>query len=201
MWPSNDLITFTILNAELTSVRRALRDHFIRHAMLDARSETEELADPNRIYARRDARSGRLSLVYTPASSTTSPVTVFMTSFDSLGWLELIKVLSGSISGRHVSVVSSSTSVTYPVQWFSIAQDGLRLRMVRVMKDPHWDFYEDGIPLDCENLVAYKKRRIKDRLTRESIAAYCREIAVDPSEPGFWRSPSHGIYFDAAGID
>ena len=61
-------------------------------------------------------------------------------------------------------------------------------RMVRVMQDPHWDFYEIGEPFPFEQTEKYKERIKKKRLTNDMILDYAEAMGYDVRNPDFWKS-------------
>ena len=61
-------------------------------------------------------------------------------------------------------------------------------RMVRVMQDPHWDFYEIGEPFPFEQTEKYKERIKKKRLTNDMILDYAEAMGYDVRNPEFWKS-------------
>lgn len=61
-------------------------------------------------------------------------------------------------------------------------------RMVRVMQDPHWDFYEIGEPFPFEQTEKYKERIKKKRLTNDMILDYVEAMGYDVRNPEFWKS-------------
>ena len=61
-------------------------------------------------------------------------------------------------------------------------------RMVRVMQDPRWDFYEIGEPFPFEQTEKYKERIKKKRLTNDMILDYAEAMGYDVRNPEFWKS-------------
>lgn len=61
-------------------------------------------------------------------------------------------------------------------------------RMVRVMQEPHWDFYEIGEPFPFEQTEKYKERIKKKRLTNDMILDYAEAMGYDVRNPEFWKS-------------
>ncbi len=61
-------------------------------------------------------------------------------------------------------------------------------RLVRVMQDPRWDFYEEGNPFPFEQTEKYKERIKKKRLTNDMILDYAEAMGYDVRNPDFWES-------------
>ncbi len=61
-------------------------------------------------------------------------------------------------------------------------------RLVRVMQDPRWDFYEIGEPFPFEQTEKYKERIKKKRLTNDMILDYAEAMGYDVRNPDFWKS-------------
>ena len=62
---------------------------------------------------------------------------------------------------------------------FELYESGKLVRLVGVSKESTWKFYEIGNLLDFEDVVSYKKRVIKDRLTPENVIHYLRYFNID----------------------
>lgn len=61
-------------------------------------------------------------------------------------------------------------------------------RLVRVMQDPRWDFFELGEPLPFEQTEKYTERIKKKRLTNDMILDYVEAMGYDVRNPDFWKS-------------
>lgn len=71
--------------------------------------------------------------------------------------------------------------------FYHIGKDN-SMRMVRVMQDPRWDFYEIGEPFPFEQTEKYKERIKKKRLTNDMILDYAEAMGYDVRNPDFWKS-------------
>jgi len=70
-------------------------------------------------------------------------------------------------------------------------------RRVTVYKEDGWKFEEAGEPLQFENLDAYKRRRVNERLTQEILRAYGAALGIP-----FWDEEAYGrdvIFLDERG--
>ncbi len=61
------------------------------------------------------------------------------------------------------------------------------------MKDPLWVFHEQGEPCFFEEVGNYKKRRIKDRLNKETLISYCDKLGIKVAEPDFLNPLDMGL--------
>ena len=71
--------------------------------------------------------------------------------------------------------------------FYHIGKDN-SMRMVRVMQDPRWDFYEIGEPFPFEQTEKYKEHIKKKRLTNDMILDYAEAMGYDVRNPEFWKS-------------
>ena len=68
-------------------------------------------------------------------------------------------------------------------------------RLVRVMQDPRWDFFEIGEPLPFEQTEKYTERIKKKRLTNDMILDYVEAMGYDVRKPDFWKS-DNAVYLE-----
>ena len=61
---------------------------------------------------------------------------------------------------------------------FELYESGKLIRFVGVSKEGSWKFYENGNPLDFEDVVSYKRTVTKDRLTPETIIQYMKYFNI-----------------------
>lgn len=64
--------------------------------------------------------------------------------------------------------------------------DGTKKRYVLCYQDPQWVFYEEGEPLEFEDVELYKSRLKKNRLNREIILKYLKRLGWDIMNENFW---------------
>jgi hypothetical protein len=75
-------------------------------------------------------------------------------------------------------------------------KQGNSLRLVQVLRDTDkWEFIERGPVQPFENPVNYKKRRRRDRLTRDDLLKYMRSFGWEFNRSDFWRSESPAVYY------
>ena len=61
-----------------------------------------------------------------------------------------------------------------------------KCRHILCYKDPQWVFYEEGNPLDFENVELYKLRLKKKRLNKEIILQYLNCLGWNMLNENFW---------------
>ena len=64
--------------------------------------------------------------------------------------------------------------------------DGTKKRYVLCYQDPQWVFYEEGKPLEFEDVELYKSRMKKKRLNKEIILQYLKRLGWDVMNENFW---------------
>lgn len=69
-----------------------------------------------------------------------------------------------------------------------------RERLVRVMWDDRWDFYEEGEPMSFEQTERYTERLRRKRLTNDMVLDYAKALGWDLREPSFWTSKRDAWY-------
>lgn len=73
----------------------------------------------------------------------------------------------------------------YPLMEMSFIESGKTIRLIRVIKENKWIFYEVGEPLWFEEKENYSKRRIADRITYDLLLSYSRKNGIDFDSPAF----------------
>ena len=69
-----------------------------------------------------------------------------------------------------------------------------RERLVRVMWDDRWDFYEKGEPMPFEQTERYTERLRRKRLTNDMVLDYAKALGWDLRDPAFWTSERDAWY-------
>ena len=67
-------------------------------------------------------------------------------------------------------------------------------RMVRVMWDDRWDFYEEGEPMPFEQIERYSQRLRRKRLTNDMVLDYAKALGWNLRDPAFWTSDRDAWY-------
>jgi hypothetical protein len=60
-----------------------------------------------------------------------------------------------------------------------------------VQDDGRWEWSASGTPQPFEDIAAYKRRRVRDRLTPDTIAAYCGALDIRPFDDAFYGKAGH----------
>jgi hypothetical protein len=111
------------------------------------------------------------------------------------GWAHFIRKYSQYYKRPCQHIAFSNQYDDYPAFFFYYHEHGKRQRIIQALKDdPKWVFYQEGEPLPFENLSHYKKRRIRDRLTRDIIIEYSKMLGWDIEDENFWKSNKLAIY-------
>jgi hypothetical protein len=180
-----DFLAIALFSAELRRVRQAavpvLAEHFgVGGFALEARP-----LEVSRIYVRRPPRGGAHAIRAVMFEPQSAPKTTAMITNLADGWLTLCNVLAEHVTELQV-LARTSIDREYPLTDFQVWQDGHSVRYVRSMRDnPSWEFYARGTPLGFEEPNRYRARRIRDRLTRDSLVAYLRKLGWDLEDSGF----------------
>jgi hypothetical protein len=133
-------------------------------------------------------------VAFSPANRPTS--TAIVTNFAD-GWNSLSYALAKKSTSLVVQIISTQDGVEYPKHSFQVWRDGVRNRVVHVLRDSDkWTFFQEG-PIDSfETPAHYDRRRIRDRLNREIIVEYVRALGWDIADGDFWRSKECVTYFE-----
>lgn len=70
-----------------------------------------------------------------------------------------------------------------PTEWLNVVRS-----VAAVEEDGRWEWSAWGLPQSFEDLVAYRRRRVRDRLTPDSIISYCGSLGIRPYEESFYRT-------------
>lgn len=55
----------------------------------------------------------------------------------------------------------------------------------------HWEWSATGTPQPFEDVTAYERRRVRDRLTPEMVANYCDTLEIRPFDESFFGTTGH----------
>lgn len=108
--------------------------------------------------------------------------------------------LSHVAAGRHrqfqIQVISTEIQAKFPQNRFTSWNYGEETRSVICMLDTRgWLFYERGKPQPFENVENYRRRRRRDRLTRDILTSYLSSIGIDFTSSDFWTSSQEAVYY------
>ncbi|WP_347253773.1 hypothetical protein [Leminorella grimontii] len=83
-----------------------------------------------------------------------------------------------------------------PLMEMSFVEAGNTVRLIRVMKESKWEFYEIGAPLWFEQKEHYSHRKISDRVTYELLLSYSIKNGVDFTSPNFFRTQKESLWMN-----
>ena len=72
-----------------------------------------------------------------------------------------------------------SNDTVNPFFKFYFSDSNFKERLVQVYKEDKWVFYEEGTPLDIEDINYYRNSRIKKRLNNFIINEYLLKLGID----------------------
>lgn len=82
-----------------------------------------------------------------------------------------------------------------PCYYFKHWDKDNNLRLVRVMCDPRWVFYEEGERFPFEQGEKYNERIKKKRLTNDMIKDYVTAMGWNIRDEGFFDSDQEAVFF------
>jgi len=101
------------------------------------------------------------------------------------GWYSLTNLVAKQLKSGVLNF--RATAAEQYVCAFDYWLNGQRLRSVMALQDEPWMFRQGGKPLQEEDLQQYKARKIKDRVTPQSLANLATKLGWPVLEPHFWR--------------
>jgi hypothetical protein len=138
------------------------------------------------------AATGSSVVLFSPM---TAPALCCFVSDAQDGWYTLGNVLCSKLRCEAFKISMSLPSRDYPINQLIAYAEGEDIRWVRAMQDdPNWEFLSTGALLPVERPEYYKKRRIRDRLTREILVGYMQELGIDIADDDFWRAAGPAFY-------
>ena len=108
------------------------------------------------------------------------------------GWQTLFNALSLELGVESYRISESSGRDDF--YCFQSYQQG-KERVVYLMKDTKWIFYEKGERLPCEQSDMYTKRRIRDRLNEPMLLDYLLQVGLDARDSSFYHSEEDVLVF------
>jgi len=131
---------------------------------------------------------------YSPAAAPDSSCIVTNLSD---GWNSLSYLLAKEHKAYQVQVISTRQGVEFPQNRIEIWNNGESRRTVMAMKDGEkWMFLEKGSVQEFEDEGNYKRRKKKDRLTRDILIRYLEDIGFSITLPAFWLAAGSAIYYE-----
>jgi len=83
----------------------------------------------------------------------------------------------------------------YRFSRFKVSSNEVEERVVYLLKDNRWVFFERGIPLEIENMDNYIKRNKIERLDNEIIIGYLKKAGYDLMKSAFYQTEKKGYLF------
>lgn len=130
---------------------------------------------------------------------TTGPWTAYFDNFvggsDTFGPVSYLArqmgcrgIAIGCREGTSSRDAATSFAVYGPEQtdWLNLVRS-----VAAVQENGRWTWSVQGTPQPYEDLAAYRRRTIRDRLTPGMLAAYCGAIGVRPFDESFYGSAGH----------
>jgi hypothetical protein len=171
--------------AELTRWRRSLPQ--IRDVTVERLSKplvsALEMLDPLSVHREREllVRTQSRWIAYFASSITggdpSGPVSVLS---DALGARALI------VTDRPATMDDRGIG-TYGARTFQMFDRGTELRVVQALQEgSRWSWHAEGQLQPFETAELYETRRISDRLSSDTLVAYCESLGIRLVEPGFY---------------
>ena len=112
------------------------------------------------------------------------------------GWVTLSNYISRNLNIPFYQFSFSNQDTLYKKFSFQKYESGKISRLVYAMQDPKWIYHEQGTALDFENLDNYKRRRIKDKLTKSIIIEYCKALNLNIVDDCFWETQESALFYE-----
>lgn len=190
-------IAFTCMVRSLEQTRLEVRNQLLRPDRITPVVETEGEVDLGEIYLEAPLPGGRhpaKALFFAPRIA--PQVTVMFANYAD-GWQTLSACISKRIPEPIYRFALSADEHDWPMYLFEIWEGGVQRRHVSVIKDvDRWKFWQTGEPLPEEDVAVYKKRRIRDRLTRQYLVSLAERLGFPVGDDRFWQSDSKAVYFE-----
>ena len=131
-----------------------------------------------------------------------SDVFAHLTSLARLNGLRCVRasVVPDTASGRGSQAGGRYGATVFEVYGESKAWLAGVERSVELLDDGgRWRFSQDGPPLPCEDLDAYRARRVKDRFTPALLDRYLREFGLRAFDEDFYAPAGAGVLVEKQG--
>ncbi|SRR5581483_4431019 len=102
--------------------------------------------------------------------------------------VQLMRQLNRSYKTRYFSAFLARDYRSEGFCSFEHVSESGRERVVHVILEPRWKFFEQGEVLSFENPEYYKRRIIRERLTPEIVEEYLKRLGWDLGDAAFWQS-------------
>jgi hypothetical protein len=119
-----------------------------------------------------------------------------MVSNYSDGWDTLNNLICSKTNSSCYSFKLSNKNIPNALNSFTYRESDSYKRIVSVMKDPKWIFYETGNALWFEDPENYKQKMIKNRLNREILISYSIKLGINLNDDSFGISDEQAIFIE-----
>lgn len=192
---ASELLAVTFFDVSIDRMVDAIRDYFCEGEKSSKYKVNTDKMDLGRASLGRPQAGGchpAVAMVYQPRAY--KGRSVFAANLSD-GWHTCVNVLSKKLSADCLSIRTSNAEAKYPINDVRIYCRGEAIRHLRAFKDgARWEFFEKGKRLAIESSANYERRRIKDRLSRESLIETVRAAGWDIRDPGLWESDEPAVY-------
>jgi hypothetical protein len=133
--------------------------------------------------------SQRKFLLYEPLSNPN--ITVFFSNLVD-GWYTAVynytRLFHKNAFLLSFTVHTGQASPAYFFRYFNNNGGEVEERVVHLIKEDRWAFYESGKPIDIEDTANYSKRFKSERLNNEVILTYLKKAGYDLTQEVFYKS-------------
>jgi hypothetical protein len=102
--------------------------------------------------------------------------------------IQLMRHLNRRFKIRYFSTHLSQDHKKEGLCRFEYSDEGGATRVVHVILDSRWKFYERGNILPFENSLYYQQRNISERLTPTIVQQYLKSLGWDLESKAFWKA-------------
>jgi hypothetical protein len=102
--------------------------------------------------------------------------------------IQLMRHLNKTFKIRYFSAFLARNHQSTGYCTFTYAETSGAKRIVQVIQDPRWTFFQKGDVLPFENIDYYKRRIIAERLTPDIIEEYLNSLGWNLKAEAFWKS-------------
>jgi len=104
--------------------------------------------------------------------------TVFFSNLSD-GWTTAARKLSRDSKSKSIQVRISNPNSSYPVYSYEIVENGKTKRLIQLLKEAKWDFFQTGTPLPYEKLSLYHSKNTKNKFNTLTILEYLAHEGID----------------------
>lgn len=196
-------LVFSLLLAPRERVAAGLRDVLGSHGMLENfELSTGPLDLASACIGEPPAGGAHLKRVVLFAPKSAPAVTVFVPNMQD-GWQTMINCLSRELQCACLRILVADKDQEFPTVSVEYLVGGEVQRVVFVQKDDEgWKFVQKGVPLSFESTNSYKRRLIRDRLSRKCVVDLLQRGGWDITRREFWQTSDPATYaFERSRID